>query len=130
LKTGKEEIVGLVAAVEEYLAIDVDARARHWDGVLAEWEQGLCATPEFHVTRDPRNEAGQPIPRLVVGWVGGPAASELVATALAGEPPTAIVTVTDRSIGITPETVADDEVPLVVPAVRAAWQQLTGSALR
>lgn len=125
LKTGKEEIVGLVAAVEEYLAIDVADRERRWEQVLTGWAEELDAVPAFTVTRDPMNEAGQPIPRLVIGWTDGPLASELVAEALAGEPATAVVTVRERSIGITPETVAEDEVSLVVPAVRAAWQRLT-----
>lgn len=128
LKTGKEEIVGLVAAVEEYLAMDVPARERRWDEALTGWTDELAAAAEFTVTRDPLNEAGQPIPRLVVSWDGGPLASELVTEALAGEPSTAVVTVRERSIGITPETVADDEVGVVVPAIRAAWQRLAGVA--
>lgn len=125
LKTGKEEIVGLVAAVEEYLAVEPGDRERRWDRVLTDWAEELAAEPEFVVTRDPRNEAGQPIPRLVIGWEGGPTAAELVASALAGDPSTAIVTVSRRSIGITPETVTDDEVTIVVPAIRAAWERLT-----
>src|SRR5699024_6852144 len=95
--------------------------------VLSGWSDELADDPVFTVTRDPRNEAGQPIPRLLVGWQDGPPATELVAAALAGDPSTAVVSAGPYTIGITPETVADDEVGAVVPAIRSAWHHLTGT---
>ena len=115
LKTGKEEMVGLLAAVERYVHLDHDRRRRDWDRLLAEWSEGLAVVADrVSTARDERNEAGQPLPRLLVSWQDGPRAAELVASLLAGERPLAVAPVAERTIGLTPECVVGDEATQVV----------------
>ena len=124
LKTGKEEIMGLLAAVERYVALDHSARAERWDQILEQWRDGLAGVAGLHPVREELNEAGQHVPRLVVRWQGGPTPQDMVAHLAGQQPSVAIVTAPGHGIGLTPEIVTDAEVPLVVEAVRAAWSEL------
>lgn len=126
LKTGKEEIVGLVAAVEHYLAVPEQDRALRWDRVLEQWERDLATLAGVRLVRDPRNEAGQPLPRLLLSWDGGPAASEVVAGLLAGNQPVAVVVAGHRTIGLTPETVTDAEADIASARIRHVLAELLG----
>ena len=66
MKVGKEEIAGLVAAVERYVTMDHTARARYCEETVAEWSAALNALPGVSARRDFPNEAGQPLPRCRV----------------------------------------------------------------
>ncbi|MFW6599964.1 aminotransferase class V-fold PLP-dependent enzyme [Propionibacteriaceae bacterium Y2011] len=124
LKTGKEEIMGLLAAVERYVALDHDARARRWDDILQNWADGLADLPGVRMTRSEENEAGQELPRLIMQWRSGPAPTELVAHLAGQDPAVGIVKAGPMAVGLTPEIVTDDEVAVVVAAVRRAWAEL------
>ncbi|MGD7707688.1 aminotransferase class V-fold PLP-dependent enzyme [Microlunatus sp. Y2014] len=126
LKTGKEEIMGLLAAVERYVTLDHGARARRWDDILRTWLDALGDLPGARVFRTEMNEAGQALPRLIMEWESGPTPADMVAHAAAQDPAVAIVRAGLQGIGMTPEIVTDDEVPLVAAAVRAAWAELAG----
>jgi D-glucosaminate-6-phosphate ammonia-lyase len=120
-KTGKEEIMGLLAAVEEYMRQDEDERLRGWHAVLERWRAGLASVPGIRVEHSATNEAGQPIPRLIVHLTGKQtAAGAVVDRLLAGEPAVAVATVSEASIGLTPDCLLDGEQDLVVPAVHTA----------
>lgn len=122
LKTGKEEIMGLLAAIERYVALDHDARAERWERILRTWHDGLVDEGGLVPVREDLNEAGQHVPRLVVSWQGGPEPKDVVAALAAGNPSVAVVTAPGRAIGLTPEIVTDDEVPLVLKAVRTVFR--------
>ncbi|GLU47322.1 aminotransferase class V-fold PLP-dependent enzyme [Nocardiopsis ansamitocini] len=94
MKAGKEEIAGLLAAVERYLGLDHAAMARGWDAVLEHWRTTLADLPGVTVEREPLNEAGQPVPRLRVGINPESArtgAAALVRDLLAHEPGIAVL---------------------------------------
>ena len=67
VKVGKEEIAGLLAAVERFVELDHDAQSAEWLGVVERWGQELGGIDGVRIALDPRNEAGQPVPRLHVG---------------------------------------------------------------
>jgi L-seryl-tRNA(Ser) seleniumtransferase len=70
MKAGKEDIVGLLAAVEWYLRQDHEAIARRYEDQVAhivEWGGGR---PEVTVSRVKLGEAGQPTPRAWIRLVG------------------------------------------------------------
>lgn len=66
LKVGKEEIAGLVRAVELFLSRDHEAVAAEWEKTVQDWVQRLNVVPGVIAARDFPNEAGQPVPRIRV----------------------------------------------------------------
>ncbi|NJM08556.1 aminotransferase class V-fold PLP-dependent enzyme [Candidatus Gracilibacteria bacterium] len=66
MKVGKEETLGLLAAVERYLALDHGARVAHFERIVAYWLDALARVPGILARRDFPNEAGQPTPRLLI----------------------------------------------------------------
>jgi len=66
-KVGKEEIVGLLAAVESYLKRDHAADIRRWQSIIKSWEVALQRFSEITVKRiGPEN--GGNVPYLTVNW--------------------------------------------------------------
>lgn len=66
LKVGKEEIVGLYSAVKQYLEQDQELRYQNAEQQVALACSLLNASSSYHACRDFPNEAGQPIPRILV----------------------------------------------------------------
>lgn len=66
MKVGKEEMAGLLAAVERYLKLDHAARERYCEQTVSEWNEALSRLPGVSARRDFPNEAGQPLPRSIV----------------------------------------------------------------
>jgi D-glucosaminate-6-phosphate ammonia-lyase len=66
MKVGKEEIAGLVRAVELYVATDHEAQAREWSATVDGWVRDLGGIPGIRAERHETNEAGQPVPRIRV----------------------------------------------------------------
>lgn len=74
LKVGKEELVGLYAAVQRYMEQDEGARAEHAEACVRKWIEQLRA-PGLMVERRFPNEAGQPIARALVRFTGAEGAA-------------------------------------------------------
>ena len=92
MKVGKEEIVGLVAAVERYVSLDHDAERRELDA-RAELISGVLGSVsglslETHVP-----EIANHVPHVVVNWDEGNVgvtSEDAVARLLEGDPPIAV----------------------------------------
>jgi seryl-tRNA(Sec) selenium transferase len=124
MKVGKEEIVGLVAAVERYIGLDHDAMAREWLDAVEAWRAQLTGLPGVTVAVDPLNEAGQPVPRLHVAVdpeVSGISAAAVVDVLREGDPAIAVLpqTRTGQTTGfwIGPDLLQPGEHELVGTAV-------------
>lgn len=65
-KVGKEEIAGIVTAVEQYVNLDHAAEFDGWEKVINMWVEELSTIPKIKVLKDDLNEAGQPIPRVAI----------------------------------------------------------------
>jgi L-seryl-tRNA(Ser) seleniumtransferase len=63
LKVGREGMVGLVVALEEYLAEGDDARIAHRERIVEEWLRAWQRLDGVRAFRSFPNVAGQPIPR-------------------------------------------------------------------
>ena len=112
LKAGKEDMAGLVRAVELYLAQDHEAVARQWEETVAEWVETLSKVPGLIAVRDFPNEAGQPIPRArvivdrdVVGCTG----DEMLARLWDRDPRVCVLHADPDSFYITPEVLAEGQ---------------------
>jgi L-seryl-tRNA(Ser) seleniumtransferase len=66
MKVGKEEIAGLVAAVERYVCLDHSAREQYCEQAVADWRSAIEGIPGVSAERDYPNEAGQPLPRCLI----------------------------------------------------------------
>lgn len=66
LKVGKEEIVGLYSALCQYLSSDTDSRIQAAEDQVKSACLLLNEHPCYHAVRSYPNEAGQPIPRVLI----------------------------------------------------------------
>ncbi|MEU4197843.1 hypothetical protein AB0E69_38525 [Kribbella sp. NPDC026611] len=66
MKVGKEELMGLLAAVEWSLAQDEEAKIAEYERIVAYWIDGLQGLPGVYADRGYPSEAGQPHGRAVV----------------------------------------------------------------
>ena len=66
MKVGKEEMVGLLAAVRRYLSLDHVARQARYERMVGDWGEAFSMLPGVHSERAFPNEAGQPLSRLEV----------------------------------------------------------------
>ena len=66
MKVGKEEMVGLLAAVERYLKLDHAAREAYCETTVANWCVAFNGVPGLSAQRSFPNEAQQPLPRCHV----------------------------------------------------------------
>jgi uncharacterized pyridoxal phosphate-dependent enzyme len=115
LKAGKEDIAGLVRAVELFLSQDHEAVAEEWEETVQGWIDTLSKVQGLTAERDFPNEAGQPIPRARVTVdreLAGISCDELIATLWDQDPRVCVL----REHGadafyMTPETLAPGQAP-------------------
>jgi L-seryl-tRNA(Ser) seleniumtransferase len=67
MKAGKEEIAGLIAAVDRFVHLDHAALHREWLTTVDYWETSLTDLDGITLRTEMLNEAGQPVPRLYIG---------------------------------------------------------------
>jgi uncharacterized pyridoxal phosphate-dependent enzyme len=115
MKIGKEDMVGLLAAVEWYVGQDHAALARRYDAAverIVEWGRGRN---DVTVERLETGEAGQPTPRA---WIrltnGSPAARDAVLGELRANPPRVdLLADDDAGFFVAPETLLAGEEDVV-----------------
>jgi L-seryl-tRNA(Ser) seleniumtransferase len=122
MKVGKEELVGMLAAVEWSLAQDEEALLEQYEGMVHYWLDGLRGVPGLAAERGYPSEAGQPHGRAIVrvGAAAGLTRDELVAALLRGDPPVAVSPIGDDAIALNPQTLEPGEERLVLAALRQA----------
>jgi len=87
MKTGKENIVGLLAAVERAAVIDEDEQYAHWSSQLDEALARLRDVPGLTTWIEPAGRQGQACPRLFLRTAADArTATEVAATLAAGSP--------------------------------------------
>lgn len=86
LKVGREEMAGLYAAVRQYLQIDHHARRSNCEALVDAAILRLNEFPIYKAERSFPNEAGQPIPRVLVKLPDGIQSDEVIQYLLQSEP--------------------------------------------
>jgi seryl-tRNA(Sec) selenium transferase len=66
MKTGKEEIVGLLVALEGYAARDEGAESARWTAIADRLAAGLTGIPGLAISREPTQADGRPVPMTIV----------------------------------------------------------------
>lgn len=123
MKVGKEEICGLVAAVERYVALDHAVVAASWEATVEKWRASLNSVPGVEARRLALNEAGQPIVRLeltIDPKVVGVSASVLVDRLWSGNPRIAVLASGEEQLYVTPDTLNVGEAVLVLERLHEA----------
>ena len=116
MKVGKEEMVGLLAAVEWYLGLDHEARREQHEQIVSGWSEMLDQEPGLSARRDFPNEAGQPLPRCLVtvdAQTTGINRDAVVAQLMAGSPAVSVAKVGSDGIFLNPMTLEPGEDQIV-----------------
>ncbi|WP_433510334.1 hypothetical protein ACQP2T_41595 [Nonomuraea sp. CA-143628] len=121
MKVGKEELLGLYAAVEWTLEQDEEALLASYEQMVDRWIAGLRAVPGVIAERGYPSEAGQPHGRAVVrlltssGWTR----DGLVRALWEGDPRIAVGVsgVPDDAIALNPQTIEPGEDLVVLDAL-------------
>jgi hypothetical protein len=130
MKVGKEDIVGLLAAVEWFLAQDHAALARRYEamvGHIVEWGKDR---DDVEVRRLPFGEAGQPTPRAWITLVGGTTAlrDALLAALRATSPRIDLLADDVAGFYVAPETLVPGEEDIVLVRLDAELRALRRAA--
>lgn len=123
MKVGKEEICGLVTAVERYLALDHAAIEATWEQTVEMWRSGLSDVSGIEAKRLATNEAGQPVVRLELTIDPNAAnvtASDVIERLWAGNPRVAVLAGAENRFYVTPDTLGPGEDVTVLERLREA----------
>jgi len=121
MKVGKEEMIGLLAAVERYVAEDWQDRARRYEETVERWIEHFRGLPGVSASRDFPNEAGQPTPRCRVTFVGetGLSGAEAVRLLWEGDPRIAVSVAGPDAISMTPELLEEGDESVLLDRIAA-----------
>ena len=122
LKVGKEEMMGLLAAVERYLMLDHAARALYCEDTVQMFCHSLNPLAGVCAERAYPNEAGQPLPwcRVTIDpAVLGKSADDLVSAFLDHDPAIAVSPLNETQFHLNPMTLNPGEETIVRDACLA-----------
>lgn len=117
MKVGKEEMLGLVAAVERYLQLDHEERSQYCEDAVQLWSDALNRIAGLNASRSYPNEAGQPLPRCQVTVDAarlGLSRDTLVEQLAAGNPSIVVAPFEEDSIQINPMTLEVGEESIIL----------------
>jgi L-seryl-tRNA(Ser) seleniumtransferase len=124
MKVGKEEIAGLLAAVERFVRLDHGALHAQWQETVDAWHEGLLEAEGITLRPETHNEAGQPVPRLYIGMTRPGHAARALEALQTASPKIAVHP--DLRNGeaygfwISPDLLQDGEARIVEESVRTA----------
>ena len=132
-KVGKEEMAGLLAAVQRYIEQDEEARLQWTERFVASLVERLGGQ-QLSVERSFPNEAGQPMPRALCRVLGERAASrrDAMVVLLRSGDPSVEVGVADAdadSFYVNPMTVDPDEADTLLERLCAVVEAVAGVAV-
>lgn len=117
MKVGKEEMMGLLAAVQRYINLDHDARAVQCEKIVADWNAALNDLPGVSAVRDFPNEAGQPLPWTLVTidpTITGISSREILARLESGIPSVVVASCPGEAFHLNPTTLEPGEEQVVL----------------
>jgi L-seryl-tRNA(Ser) seleniumtransferase len=120
MKIGKEDLVGILAAVELYLAQDHVALARRYEAIVehvVEWAHGRG---DVVAVRDTPGQAGQPTPRALLTLTPdlAPRRDEILARLRSRTPRIELLPAGEDGFYLAPETLVPGEEAVVTQRLR------------
>jgi L-seryl-tRNA(Ser) seleniumtransferase len=126
MKVGKEEMLGILAAVEWSLSQDEAATLAAYEASVQCWLAGLQGIAGVSVARGYPSEAGQPHGRAIVRF--GPECpvgrDEAVDALWVQKPRIAVARVGNDALALNPQTLEPGEDLIVLEALRAVLTQV------
>lgn len=123
VKVGKEEMAGLLTAVELYLKEDHAARQAGFEETVQFWVSSVDGShPGIFARRDFPNEAGQPVPRVRIELdleTVSLTAPEVQQRLWDGDPAIAVAVEGERYLYLTPDTLEPGEDRIVADRLHA-----------
>jgi uncharacterized pyridoxal phosphate-dependent enzyme len=121
MKVGKEDLIGILAAVEWYLRQDHEALAARYEAIvehLVDWGRERA---DVNVVRDTPGQAGQPTPRALIRLLPPLAGrrDEILAALRAHPPRVELLPEGDDSLYLAPETLVPGEEGIVTGRLSA-----------
>ncbi len=120
MKVGKEEIIGLLAAVERFLTTDHEAQWRLWESRVAALIELLAGIPGVNLRRDVPEIANHS-PHLLIEWSRwhfALSAAEVVRQLREGDPSIAALAEAEYGLRIAVWTLRDEEHRIVAKRIR------------
>lgn len=129
MKVGKEEMAGLLAALEWSLAQDEHATLALYEDRVSYWIEGLCGIPGINAERRYPSEAGQPHGRTFLHF--SPEAAITRDAAIDAlwnrNPRIAVSPIGDDTLALNPQTIEDGEESIVLAALKEVLGVTAGS---
>jgi L-seryl-tRNA(Ser) seleniumtransferase len=122
MKAGKEEIIGLLAAVRWYLGLDHVKLLQAYEDQVAWVIQALKGCPGVTAQRSFPSEAGQPMPRAEITLdmaVAGMARDELLRLLLEGDPAISLAPAGEQGVFFNPQTIQEGQERVIVERILA-----------
>ena len=114
MKVGKEEMMGLLAAVERYLSLDHEQLFETYEARVTYWINELDGLKGLRAIRDYPNEAGQPVARTKVVLPESHNKDNVIQDLLQGEPMISVApSETENALLLNPMTVKDGEPSII-----------------
>ena len=117
MKVGKEEMLGLLAAVERYLALDHEGRASQMEEIVTGWCSELNRLDGVRADRSFPSEATQPMPRAEVhidAAAVGRSRDEIVQGLLDGRRAVSVALGPGNTLYLNPTTLEEGEEEVVL----------------
>ncbi len=129
MKVGKEEMIGLLAAVERYVNLDHAAEWQTWEARSAAIIAQLASIPGMSARQEVAEIANH-VPQVVVEWSPYHStlkAEDVVRKLWDGDPRIAILAEGERGLRIMVWTLRDDEHLIVANRIRQVFREAGGS---
>jgi len=131
MKVGKEDLIGILTAVEIALAEDEAATIGGYERAVRHVIEWGDTRDDVDVVREMPSEAGQPMPRARVSLRGRTPAQRdaVIADLRAGRPRVSVRPAGDDGIYVNPQTLLDDEVEIVCRRLAEILDERPGAAI-
>ncbi len=126
-KVPKEEIVGLVAAVERYLSLDHEQLIGEWKATVARMAEGLSGVAGLEAYSRMPGDSGEPFPFCELRLLGDDATARrdsLVANLQDWDPPIVVSSILRDRISINALTLDEGQDDIIVDAVTRIMKEL------
>jgi len=117
-KVGREEIVGLLAAVEQYVSMDGEARVQWAEDRIAAARKAFGGSTVVSVERLFPNEAGQPFPQMAFRFAVPGCSDEVLRLLREGDPSIFTMAADRESVFVNPMTLRDSELDSIVERMK------------
>ncbi len=132
MKVGKEDLIGILAAVEWYLRQDHDALAARYEAMVEHLVGWGRERSDVTVTRETPGQAGQPTPRALIRLLPPIAArrDEILAALRAQAPRVELLPEDEDALYLAPETLVPGEDRTVTRRLGAVLDELAAAVTR